>query len=162
MMTVLFCICFTGCKYSFNGTSLAPDEKTVTIVRLDNQAPIVIPTLAQNLTEALRDRFLSRTKLSVIQEGGDLHFSGTITNYSIEPLTITGGDKAAQNRLKVKVKIKYTNNKRTNLSWETEFEQFADRVVTDNISDPSIQNQMLEEIQEKIVQDIFNKALSNW
>jgi len=160
-LITLLLFCLVGCKYSFNGVSLAPDDKTVSVQRFDNQSAIVVPTLAQNFTEALRDRFISRTRLQLVPANGDLQFSGTIVNYAIEPLTVSG-NQASQNRLKVRVRVKYVNKKKPNLNWEQEIEQFADRPAAQSSGNTQAQGEMLEEVQDKLVQDIFNKALSNW
>src|SRR3989339_1033741 len=95
---------FTYCtvKYSATGASLTAGEKTVSVVYFPNRAPIVNPTLSQEFTEKLKDKFISQTSLNMITGDGDLSFEGEISGYDTKPIAITGNnqrDKASLNRL---------------------------------------------------------------
>lgn len=162
-----------ACSYSFSGGSVAPDIKTISISPFENQAQTVQPLLAQNLTEALRDRFIQQSKLRLARAEGDLLLQGIITEYSVAPAAIvaqgnitdpqTGQARqevAALNRLTIRVKVKFENTKRAAENWEQEFMQFADFQASQSLA--SIENTLIAEINEKMTQDIFNKALSNW
>lgn len=154
------CCLLAACSYSFTGTSQKPGVNTITIERLDNNAEVVVPTLAQNMTEALRDQFIRQSNLKLADRNGDLNLSGFVSRYTVEPLTVQGNDQAAQNRLTIGVQIKFVSEKYPSDSWEQNIEQFADFPSTQQLS--QVEDQLVEEIQEKLVQDIFNKALSNW
>lgn len=157
---MLMLLVLSGCSYSFSGTSIAPDVKTVTIEKIDNTAAIVVPTLGQDFTEALRDKFISQSPLELASRKGDLLLAGRITNYQVEPLTIQGNDRAAQNRLTMQVQVEFTNTKYPDESWKQNFSNFVDFPSSQSLS--SVEGALLEELQEKLAQDIFNKALSNW
>ena len=49
--------------YSFTGTSIQPDVKTVTIPYVEYKALRVNPSLSNALTEALKEKFRKLTKL---------------------------------------------------------------------------------------------------
>ena len=71
-----------GCGiYSFSGTSLQPDIKTIMVANLENKAMIINPTLASQLTEALQDKYRRLTKLEMVYDEPDLEVSGYITGY---------------------------------------------------------------------------------
>src|SRR5215471_1868209 len=91
-----------GCGvYSFTGASIDPSVKTFTVHFITNQAQLVIPSLSQQLTDALKNRFITNTNLSLQQSDGDLEFSGTITNYQVTPVAAQANEVAALNRLTI-------------------------------------------------------------
>jgi ABC-type oligopeptide transport system substrate-binding subunit len=68
-MVIMVCaLALQACKggYSFSGTSISPDVKTVSIAYINNMAPIVYPPLSNTLTEALKDKFVRSTRLDLI------------------------------------------------------------------------------------------------
>ena len=58
--------------YSFTGTSIQPDVKTVTINYFEYKALKVNPSLSNQITEALKDKFTKLTKLEQVDMDGDL------------------------------------------------------------------------------------------
>ena len=70
--------------YSFTGTSIDPSVKTVTINYFEYLAPKVNPSLSNQMTEALQEKFLKLTKLELVDIDGDLEFIGSITGYRSE------------------------------------------------------------------------------
>ena len=164
LLFTVYCLLFTVCgcktKYSFTGASISPDIKTVSIQYFPNYAPLVQPTLSQVLTEKLKDRFVSQTNLSLINKNGDLSFEGSITGYSTQPMAIQGNDQAALNRLTITISVKFTNMKNEKQNFETSFLRYADYSSSKNLSD--VENDLIKQISEQLVDDIFNKSVSNW
>ena len=81
-----------GCsivKYSFSGTSIQPDVKTVTINYFEYKALKVNPTLSNDLTEAMKEKFRKLTKLEQVDMDGDLELSGTVTGYEVRAAAVT-------------------------------------------------------------------------
>lgn len=156
----------TGCRiqYSFTGASIAPDVKTVYIDYFPNRARVVNPTLSNTFTEALKDKFVNETGLTLRNDQGDLEFSGEITGYDIRPLSIQqsndGRDVASQNRLTVTVKVKFVNNKDHDQDFNSTFSAFFDWDSTKNLSD--VEDQAVSDITEQLVDDIFNRSVANW
>lgn len=155
-------ILFSGCKihYSFTGGSVPPEAKTVSVQYFQNNASLAPPTLSQTFTEALKDKLSSQTRLSLINKGGDLSFEGSVTGYSTGPIAIQSSDQAALNRLTITVNVKYTCMFDEKKNFEQSFTRYADYTSDQNIA--SIEDQLTREINEQLVQDIFNRALNNW
>ena len=150
----------TGCKLSFSGASITPEMKTVSVQYFPNNAALVQPTLSQALTEALKERLLTETSLSLVEQNGDLNFEGAIVNYSVSPVAIQQNETAAMNRLTVSITVKFTNYVDTKLSYETRFSRYEDYVSTSDLS--SVEDQLIKDINAQLIDDIFNKALVNW
>jgi hypothetical protein len=151
----------TGCGvYSFTGASIPPDAKTISIAYFVNNAAFVEPTMAQQLTDDLRDRFLAQTNLALITENGDLQLEGIITEYSTKPIAIQGNETAALNRLTITVKVKFTNLIDPARDFESSFSRFADYPSDQDLS--QVKDQLIPVINEALVDDIFNKSVVNW
>ncbi|MBI3502104.1 MAG: LptE family protein [Bacteroidetes bacterium] len=158
----LFILLLQGCKvhYSFSGASVSPDVKTVAIQTFRNNASLAPPTLAQSLTEALKDIFTSQTNLGIVSKNGDLNFEGEIINYLTAPVAIQSGDQAALNRLTITVNVKFTNAKDEKQNFETTFSRYSDYSSSQSLT--SVQAQLIDDINKQLAQDIFNKAMINW
>lgn len=154
-------VVLSGCHvYSFTGASISPDIKTITIRQFQNNASYVQPRLTQLLTDALKDRFTSQTSLNIIPDNADLFLSGVITDYSTKPIAIQGNETAALNRLSVTITVKYINKKNEKQNFESSFSRYRD--YQSNLSLSSVEEQLLKEIVDELVDDIFNKSVVNW
>lgn len=161
--TILLLLIFaTSCsvKYSFTGASIPPEVKTINIKYFPNNASLIEPTLSQKLTDALRDKFSSETNLTIVNNGGDLILEGSITNYRTQPVAIQGNDQAALNRLTITIDVTYTNTFDENMSFESSFSRYADYSSSQNLSD--VEEGLIDQINQDLVEDVFNKAVINW
>ena len=59
------------------------------------------------------------------------------------------------------MRVKFTNKVVPSDSWEQNFSNFADWPQSAG-SLAAVEDQLIAEITERMVQDIFNKALGNW
>ena len=91
--------------YSFSGTSIQPDVKTITINYAEYKALKVNPSLSNDLTEALKEKYRKLTKLEQVDMDGDMELSCEIVGYDVKATAVTANEVAAQNRLTVTVKI---------------------------------------------------------
>ncbi len=147
--------------YSFTGTSIQADVKTVTINYFEYKALRVNPSLSNELTEALRDQFLRLTRLEQVDQEGDLEIIGAITGYDVKAMAVTADEVAAQNRLTVNVKIEFINRKYPEESFDSKsFSAYADYDSMQSLD--AVESQLCEEIIIKLVEDIFNGTVANW
>ncbi len=147
-------------KYSFSGTNLSPDIKTYSVYYFNNRARLVNPTLSQTFTEELKDKLRRQTSLKEAAENGDLIFEGYFDNYEVRPMSIQKDDAAAQNRLTISVKVKYTNSKDPDVNFEKSFSAFEDFDSTQSLSD--VEDSLVPDIIDKLLEDIFNATIANW
>ena len=161
--TVLFALSLfiSGCGvYSFTGASISPDVKSVSIDLFPSYAALAPPNMPQLFTETLRDKFVSLTNLDLIKNNADIRFKGSITNYRTSPVAIQGNETAALNRLTVTVSVEYTDTKNPDASFEKQFSRFADYESSKNLTD--VEQTLIIEINDQLVQDIFNESVVNW
>lgn len=159
---VLPILAIAGCtfSYSFTGASIPPDAKTVFIAEFANRAPLVNPSLSNELTEALKDKFVNQTSLKLGDENSDLYFEGAITDYNTKPTAIKSGDIASKNRLTITLKVKFVNNKDTKTNFDTSFSRYEDYDSEQSLD--AVEAQLVTSIVESLVDDIFTKSVVNW
>ena len=146
-----------------SGASISPEIKTLTINYFPVNATLAPPTTGQRFTEALRDIFQTQTSLKLLPKNGDLLFSGSITGYSTMPLAVQGNSSSitsVTNRLTITVNVKFQNTKDEKQNFETSFSRFSDYSSSSNLVD--VQDKLIKEINEQLVQDVFNKSVTNW
>jgi len=153
-------ILFSGCGiYTFSGASIPENTKTITLNYFPNRARQVTPILEQVLNEKLQDKFINETDLEQVPYNGDLEFSGSITDYYVRPAAAGSNDRAALSRLTIKVKANFVN-RITDEEWSETFTRFEDFDQNANLQD--VEDQLVDEITEQLVSDLFNRALIDW
>lgn len=153
----------TACsvKFNFTGTSGVPaDLETLSVETFLNEAQIVVPYLAQELTQQMQDRFLNQSRLTLTSGAADIQLSGSINRYAISPVAISGNNTADQNRLTIGVRIKFENNVTPDDSWEQTFSKFVDFDASNDFT--SLEEDLINEILEQITQDVFSKSVGKW
>lgn len=162
VLSALVCLMVQACGiYSFTGTSIQPDVKTITINYFEYKALKVNPTLSNQITETLKDKFTKMTKLEQVDVEGDLEIIGEVTGYDVKATAITANEQAAQNRLTVNVKIAFIDRKYPENSFENKsFSAYADFDAMQTLD--AVESSLCEEIVEKLCEDIFNGTVANW
>ena len=150
-----------GCGiYSFSGTSIQPDVKSITIEPVENKAMKVNPSLASTLFEQMCDKYKKLTKLEQVEEEGDLNVKATIESYQVSAAAVTANEVAALNRLTVTVKVKFVNEKHPSENFEKSFAAYEDYDSTNSLD--AVEAQLCDTIVEKLIEDIFNATVANW
>ena len=157
---------FSGCNvYNFTGTGTI-DAKTFQVNFFQNNADLIEPGIDRQFTLALQDLIMNQTNLNLVSNSGDLTYEGEIIDYRITPMTATavtsnGDAGAAQNRLTIRVNVRFTNKKKETDDFEKPFEFYYDFAGT-SLPTGSVLNAAITTIFERITQDIFNESLAKW
>lgn len=147
--------------YSFTGTSIQPDVKSVTINYFEYTAPKVNPSLSNMMTEAIQEKFTKLTKLEQVDMDGDLEIRGTVTGYDVKATAVSASEQATQNRLTVSVKVSFMNRKYPEDDFDDKgFSAYADFDATQSLD--AVESGLCEEIVEQLCEDIFNATVANW
>ena len=162
MVMVIGALMVASCGiYSFTGTSIQPDVKTITINYFEYKALKVNPSLSNTITEALKDKFTKMTKLEQVDLDGDLEIIGEVTGYDVKATAITANEQAAQNRLTVNVKITFIDRKYPENSFENKsFSAYEDFEAEKQLDE--VEATLCEDIVEKLCEDMFNATVANW
>jgi hypothetical protein len=146
--------------YSFTGTNIQSDVKTITIPFVEYKALRVNPSLSNQLTEALQDKFRKLTTLEQVDQDGDLELVCEVTDYKVEAKAITAGEVAAQTRLTVSVKIEFSNRKYPEDDVSQSFSAYEEFDSSNSLD--AVEATLCETIVEKLVEDIFNATVAQW
>ena len=159
---VLF-IFATSCnvKYSLTGASISPETKTFQVNYFQNTAPLIEPGIERDFTNKLIDLLINQTSLELVKSNGDLTYEGEIVEYRISPTTATANNTAAQNRLTIAVNVRFFDKSDSEADFEKRFSFYYD--YAGNIQLVGGQKDIaVDEIFERITQDIFNASLAKW
>jgi len=161
---------FQSCsvKYSFTGTNINYElVKTFSVDNFFNDSGGGPANMEQRFTEALKEYYQRNTSLELIRTNGDLQFMGAINRYTLTPQAVVSSgdpnlpDRAGQMRLTIGIEVEYINmtNEEENLKQTFSFFQDYDPRTTTLLD---VENQLVEEIFENIIQDIFTATVANW
>jgi len=151
----------SGCSvYNFTGTGKI-DAKTFQVNFFQNNADLIEPGIDRDFTLALQDLIQNQTNLNLVSNGGDLTYEGEIVDYRITPMTATADQQAAQNRLTIRVNVRFTNKKKETDDFERTFEFYKDYDGTQQLVGSAL-TAAIKEIYDRITQDVFNESLAKW
>ena len=161
ILYILLITTFSSCGfYSFTGASISPDVKTFSVDYFNNKATTVNASLSSVFTEMLKEHFTRQTSLEQMENYGDLSFEGEITSYTIKPISIQANETARQNRLTIKVQVKFVNKFDDKINFNSTFSRYKDFSAEEDLSE--VEEIYMEEICSELVEDIFNKSVVNW
>lgn len=150
---------FQGC-YTFRDISIPPNVKTVRVNYIQNKAPYVNPQLSPRLTDRLKQKINSQTRLTQVQ-GEDAHYEITavITDYRVTTTGISN-QQSSINRLNVTVQIIFKNRLDEKANFDTNISRNFD--FDANLSLQQAEALKGDEIIRNITDEIFNRIFSNW
>ena len=151
----------SGCNvYKFNQASIPPEIKTIYVRFIDNKARYNNPQLSPQLTDKLRQKIVSQTRLTQVNnDNADYDVSGYISQYDVSTSAISD-QKVATNRLTVAVTLtlldRKTGKEPRNISASRSFDFSASLTL------PQAELQLNDEIVRNLADEIFNQLFSEW
>jgi hypothetical protein len=167
MKKIAFLLCFVlllstqSCGiYSFTGADTG-DAESFQVNFFQNQADLVEPGIDRTFTLQLQDLIQNQTSLSLANNNADLIFEGEIIDFYVAPITATAENTAAQNRLTIAVNVRYYNTLEPKKDFERRFSFYYDYPANAQLVGDVLAT-ALDEIYNRLTQDIFNAALTDW
>lgn len=163
LFLLLLSLIASSCRisYSFRTASIDYElTKTLMIAHFVNQAPLVYPPLEQRFNEEMKDMFTRNTRLQLVNQNGDMEIEGEIVGYELTPLAVQEDAFASETKLTMTVRIRFRNNKTDAPQIEERIS--ANRTFSSNTVFDSVQDQLMGELIEEIVDQIFNVTMANW
>ena len=108
----------------------------------------------------LKDMFADHTRLQQVKRNGDLVLSGEITQYSQRNKSVSSEGYSAQTELSITVNVRFTNNKNHKEDFEKQFTASQSYATTQSLN--SVQEQLVSQMCDDLINQIFNAALANW
>ena len=109
---------------------------------------------------ALSDKYANQTKLQQVNRGGDLVLSGEITAYDQVNKSISSDGYSSMMQLKMTVKVNFVNTKNSAEDFERQFSASREFDSSQQLND--VQEELVTQIIDEIVEQIFNATVANW
>lgn len=156
----------SSCKfYSFNQGQIPDSIKTIKINFIENKAQYINPQLSPQLTDKLRQKILSQTRLTQTNNVSEAHYeiSGFISTYSVSTVGATN-QQSSTNRLTVGAKITLNNHKSGPIAGKNPKEINVSRNFDFDATFSLAQAEaaLTETIINNLVDEIFNNIFSDW
>jgi len=150
-----------GCAYySFTGASIPDHLVTVAIPLAEDNTVSTVTGLDDEMTRLLVDRFVRQTRLdlSTNESGADALLKAVITRYVSQPTSVSGQEQATRNRVTITAQISYRDQVNDLDLVDRSFSAFEEY----DPLDPAQEEIAAFAALEKIADDVFTAATSNW
>jgi hypothetical protein len=146
--------------YKFKDISPIGDSiKTVKVILFENKARYVNVQLSPRLTDKLRQKIVSQTKLTQTNgDNPDWEITGAITDYTLTTSAISG-QKESGNRLTVGVHVTLNDHKSDKVS---EYDISRPFEFGASLSLQQAEAALADEMIRGLADDIFNRIFSSW
>ena len=149
-----------GCRYSFTGGSVPPNLKTVAIPIVQDQSGFGDPSLRDDFTRELVQKFTNDGSLTLADRtSADSILETLITGVRESATVVNPGEQVSQRRITVTAHVSFTDLKLRKKVWEKDFSQWGD------FPSGATATQRTEGINEalrKITEDILNETVAGW
>lgn len=162
-LATLFVLTVASCKvsYKFNGASIDYTKtKTIQIADFPIRSSYVWGPMGPMFNNALKDEFASHTKLNQVRRGGDLKIEGEITQYTQRNKSVAADGRSAQTELSITVNVRFTNNANHSEDFERQFTANKSYETTQSLA--SVQEELVTQMVDDLVEQIFNATVANW
>lgn len=147
--------------YKFNGSSINYDKvKSISIDKFPIRSAYVWSPMESMFYNTLTDAFAQKTKLQVLKRNGDMQLAGEIVEYSQTNKSIAADGFSAQTQLKITVNVRFTNNTNHEEDFEQRFSATAEYDSKQQLN--AVQEELVQQMINDIVDQIFNASVANW
>lgn len=160
LTATLWLVAACSISYSFTGTSINYDLiKSIQIDKVANRAPYGWAPMEAMLNNDLQDKYANSTRLKLVKRNGDLQIAGEITGYDQFNKAVSADGYSSQVQLKMTVNIRFKNTK-MNQQWEKQFSATTQYDAKQSLA--SVQEDLVNEMIDDIVDQIFNATVADW
>ena len=163
LLFVMLLLVADGCtvSYKFNGASINYDIiKSISIDNFPNRAVYQWGPMEAMFNNALSDIYVNQTKLRQVNRGGDLSLSGEITAYDQINKSISSDGYSSMMQLKMSVNVRFENTKNHSEDFERQFSASREFDASQQLGD--VQEELVTQMIDEIVEQIFNATVANW
>lgn len=169
-MLVVATFIVQSCSYSFTGSSLHKDIKTMQINEFIDNSALKNPMLAQQFSTDVQNRFNQRTTLKGTKTNPDLLIEGEIVDYNpSSPATVSstsvsttngGMIQTSQNKMTITVKVHYENRLQPEKNFDRTYTDEA--VFSSDLDINAIEASQIKIVTERIINKMFNDIIADW
>ena len=163
MLYMCLMLLLSSCSISFkmNGANINyQTTHSISVADFPNNAPMVNPTLSNNLTEGIRDLYQRQTRLQMLRKGGDLELEGEIVGYEITQGAISTDSYSSESKLTIRVTVHFTNNVNPEDSFDKTYTAYQTFDSSRMLSD--VQDELCAAMITEIAENIYNDTVAKW
>lgn len=160
-LSVAMVIAACSVSYKFNGASIDyTTTHTIQIADFPLRSAYVWAPMHSMFNNSLSDIYSRQTKLTQVKRNGDLQLSGEIVEYSQFNKAVSADGYANQTQLKMTVNVRFVNNKKHADDFERRFSATAEYDASRQLT--AVQEDLVTQMINDIVDQIFNATVANW
>lgn len=148
-------------SYKFTGTSIDYTKtKSISLDKFPIRANYVWSPMESMFYNSLSDLYAQKTKLKVLKRDGDLQLSGEIVEYSQTNKSVGSDGYSAQVQLKIVVNVRFVNTQKHEDDFEQRFSATTEYDSSKQLA--AVQEELVQEMIDDIIDQIFNATVSKW
>ncbi len=148
-------------SYSFNGSSINYEKvKSISLSKFPIRASYVWAPMESMFYNSISDTYSKKTKLKVLKKNGDMQLTGEITEYSQTNKSVARDGYSAQTQLKMTVNVRFVNSTKHEEDFERSFSATAD--YDSKLQLNAVQEELVQQMINDIVDQIYNATVANW
>lgn len=148
-------------SYKFTGTSIDYSKiKSISLDKFPIRANYVWSPMESMFYNSLSDLYAQKTKLKVLKRDGDLQLGGEIVEYSQTNKSVGSDGYSAQVQLKIVVNVRFVNTQNHEDDFEQRFSATTEYDSSKQLA--SVQEELVQEMIDDIIDQIFNETVSKW
>ena len=162
-LTLLLVSVLVACSvsYKFTGTSIDYTKtKSISLDKCPIRANYVWSPMESMFYNSISDVYAQKTKLKVLKRDGDLQLSGEIVEYSQTNKSVGSDGYSTQVQLKIVVNVRFVNTKKHEKDFEQRFSATTEYDSSKQLS--AVQEELVQEMIDDIVDQIFNATVADW
>jgi len=161
ILSLLMLITACSVTYKFNGSSINYDKvKSISIDKFPIRSAYVWSPMESMFYNAITDEYAQKTKLEVLKRNGDMQLSGEIVEYTQTNKAISADGFSAQTQLKISINVRFTNNSNHDEDFERRFSATTEYDSSQQLN--AVQEELVQQMIDDIVDQIFNATVANW
>lgn len=151
-------IVYSGCAYSFSGSSVPSHLKTVAIPLFEDQSGFGEPGLRESFTKRLIDLFINDNSLEIAERNtADSILEGSILAVADAPSVIAPGEQVSKRRINVTVHVVFQDLKLRKKVWEKDFSNWGEYSMGTELRTVALTRAL-----NKVTEDILIETVSGW
>ena len=149
-------------SYKFNGSSINYDKvKSISFENFPNRSDAFVwGPMESMFNTKLQDKYMQQTRLKQVRQNGDLQLAGEITKYDAYNKGIGSDGYSTMAELKMVVNVRFVNNTNHAEDFEQQFSASREYNSTQQLS--AVQEDLVNQMIDEIVEQIFNATVANW
>lgn len=160
-LTAILLVLFSSCNYSFKGSSPPEGIKTIYIPGIRDESGFGLPTLGENMTVLLKNKFINDRTLEYAEKTiADGMLTCVIKSVQDEVLVVSGGEQVSKRKITITVSADFENLKKSKTIWKKDFSNWGE--YESSSGGFSKRNDGILSATDKITDDVLLEVISNW